>query len=547
MAAPNGIVWGSIYAEKGRIGIYTKVTNTDTQTSVNVQVWIWTRYSCYDSNNNLYYDAGKTVTAASTNIGSVSFNHTVNSSWSTSNQSKILEKNYTYTRGSSAATYNVYAKLAGIDWVEEIMYANTSYTVPALTTTYLVTYNVNGGTGAPSTQIKTHGINLILSNDKPTKTGYTFVNWLSSAQNKTYNPGALYDYDQNTTMTAQWTANTYTVSYNANGGENAPSNQTKTHGIDLTLTNSIPTRTNYNFLGWGTSSSSTTVEYSAGGTYSNNVSITLYAIWELAYSNPSINSVVVSRCDSSGVTNDYGEYVKVSFAWSCDQNLGSNPISSITIKYRKTSETSNTPTTVTASGTSGTVNQIIGSGNISVDSSYIISITVIDSLNGTTTVARTIGSSKFPIDVLAGGLGVSIGKPAIKGNALDVDFDIYANKELYDKIGQKITNGLAEYLSPDDGFIDPNETLSHIILTAHANSPMGEGIFYYIVTLFFSGKSTSAYRAQFGIPYNQNGSMYYRYFNGSWSAWHRNVNENENVVTSDCFSYSNGILTITVP
>ena len=249
------------------------------------------------------------------------------------------------------------------------MYADTSYTVPALTTTYLVAYNANGGTGAPSTQIKTHGINLTLSGDRPTKTGYTFVNWLSSAQDKTYNPGALYGYDQNTTMMAQWTANTYTVSYNANGGENAPSNQTKTHGIDLTLTNSIPIRTNYNFLGWGTNSSSTTVEYSAGGTYSNNVSITLYAIWELAYSNPSISSVVVSRCDSNGVTNDYGEYVKASFAWSCDQNLGSNPILSISIKYRKTSETSDTPTAVTASGTSGTVSQIIGSGNISVDSS----------------------------------------------------------------------------------------------------------------------------------------------------------------------------------
>ena len=72
---------------------------------------------------------------------------------------------------------------------------------------------------------------------------------------------------------------TYTVSYNANGGSNAPSSQTKIYNTALTLSNVKPTRTGYTFVGWGTSSADTTVDYYAGGSYTKNAAITLYAIW----------------------------------------------------------------------------------------------------------------------------------------------------------------------------------------------------------------------------------------------------------------------------
>lgn len=98
--------------------------------------------------------------------------------------------------------------------------------------------------------------------------------------------------------------------------------------------------------------------------------------------------------------------------------------------------------------------------------------------------------------------------------------------EMRDSFGQLVTNGLAEYGSSDEQ-IDPNTTSSHIILTNHANGPMGEGTFYYIVTIWYGGKSESAYRAQYGIPYNKNGSMYHRFFNGTWSDWRRHFNADE--------------------
>ena len=73
---------------------------------------------------------------------------------------------------------------------------------------------------------------------------------------------------------------TYTVSYNANGGSGAPSAQTKTKDISLTLSTTRPTRAGYNFLGWATSSSATSAQYQPGSTYTANANITLYAVWE---------------------------------------------------------------------------------------------------------------------------------------------------------------------------------------------------------------------------------------------------------------------------
>lgn len=74
---------------------------------------------------------------------------------------------------------------------------------------------------------------------------------------------------------------TYTVQYNANGGSGAPSNQTKISGVNLTLSSTVPTRTGYVFVGWGVSATATSASYQSGGTYTDNSSITLYAVWKI--------------------------------------------------------------------------------------------------------------------------------------------------------------------------------------------------------------------------------------------------------------------------
>lgn len=74
-------------------------------------------------------------------------------------------------------------------------------------------------------------------------------------------------------------ARTYTVSYNANSGSGAPSAQTKTYGVSLTLSSTIPTRSGYSFVNWNTASNGSGTSYSAGGSYTANAATTLYAQW----------------------------------------------------------------------------------------------------------------------------------------------------------------------------------------------------------------------------------------------------------------------------
>lgn len=73
---------------------------------------------------------------------------------------------------------------------------------------------------------------------------------------------------------------TYTIKYDANGGTGAPASQTKTQGVNLTLSSTKPILSGYTFLGWAESSSATSAAYSAGGQYTKNASATLYAVWK---------------------------------------------------------------------------------------------------------------------------------------------------------------------------------------------------------------------------------------------------------------------------
>ena len=75
--------------------------------------------------------------------------------------------------------------------------------------THTVKYDANGGTGAPSSQTKKEGVTLTLRSGKPTRTGYSFVNWTASIGGN-YNPSGSYTHDQDggsVTMKANWVDN----------------------------------------------------------------------------------------------------------------------------------------------------------------------------------------------------------------------------------------------------------------------------------------------------------------------------------------------------
>lgn len=291
----------------------------------------------------------------------------------------IVQTTGGYHNGTSSAGVNV--------WVG----AKPSYTV---------TYNANGGSGAPGDQTKWYGENLTLSSAKPIRTGYTFQGWSTANDSSVeYQPGATYSSNAGVTLYAVWSVNTWTVSYNANGGSGAPGNQTKVYGKTLSLSSTRPTRNLYNFKGWGTSSGSTSPSYQPGGAYTNNASITLYAIWELAWLQPRITNLQATRCDSAGTLNEEGQYAKVTFNWATDRTVSAIKIvcNGVTVNG-------------SGSGTSGSISLVIGNNALSTENSYPVTVTVTDAV-GSGTMSTTVAPMNYIMDIAPNG-SVAFGKPA---------------------------------------------------------------------------------------------------------------------------------------
>ena len=149
--------------------------------------------------------------------------------------------------------------------------------------TYTIHYNSNGGTSEPEAQTKIHSVPLVLSSITPIRTGYDFLGWASScdAAVAAYQPGDTYTMEGDATLYAVWLPYTYTICFNANGGEGAPDPQTKTHGTVLALSDVMPTRDGYDFLGWAVSADATEAVWQPGGSYTSEGDVTLYAVWQL--------------------------------------------------------------------------------------------------------------------------------------------------------------------------------------------------------------------------------------------------------------------------
>lgn len=448
--APPGTVWGSVVSgsnsgRKGKIGISVEVTEkTETNVKFHVEVWFWTIYSCSDGSNALKFNAGDSVTSASDVVASnksISHKHDAGTGWSTDNQTKLYEYTSTtgYDRWHTNRTIKFYASFSGIAMLNGTMYANNSVTI-VKKASYTVSFNANGGSNAPSSQTKWYGEALTLSSTKPTRTGYTFLGWgtSSSATSVKYKAGGSYTDNASDTLYAVWKANTYTIKFDANGGSNAPSSQTKTYGKTLVLTTDKPIKTNYKFEGWGLSSNTSTVTYNAGGNYTKNASDTLYAVWSLAYAKPRITNFSVLRVNQNGQNDDQGKKCKVIFNWATDK-----AVQKITVSYRQATANANwSDIELTASGTSGSVSQSL-SPEFSIDNSYEIKVTVRDGADSSYSsyATRTLPSAKFLIDFKSGGDGIAIGKAA-ENSGFEVYMDAKFEKsvttrgeiEIYDSV-----------------------------------------------------------------------------------------------------------------
>lgn len=268
-----------------------------------------------------------------TGISSVSGSGTyVYGAWATISATCSTGYDFNYWSNSSSSSSSFGVKVT----------SDLSYTAYGKPQTYTVSYNANGGTGAPGNQIKTYGYVLTLSSQKPTRTGYIFNYW-DGSDGGTYYPGSSFGTDADTVLTAHWTPITYYVSYNKNkpgkashdvsgimtNSKHAYDNGISGNGYSNCLSSNQFSLKGWSFKNWNTKADGTGVSYSNNSniknlTEKNGEVVTLYAQWE-----PNIYMLLFEDEDAT-TPGSLMIYEKYDHGWYNDQDT-KNKITNITI------------------------------------------------------------------------------------------------------------------------------------------------------------------------------------------------------------------------
>jgi uncharacterized repeat protein (TIGR02543 family) len=147
---------------------------------------------------------------------------------------------------------------------------------------YGLVFDANGGTGSMGTQNIPFETSATLNANTYARTGYSFTGWGTNAAGPVaYADGAAYTMGtQGSTLYAQWSLNTYTITFSENYGTTpATTTQNLVYNAVANLSPNAFTRSGYAFAGWATSSAGP-VAYADGASYTMGAgNATLYAIW----------------------------------------------------------------------------------------------------------------------------------------------------------------------------------------------------------------------------------------------------------------------------
>ena len=212
------------------------------------------------------------------------------------------------------------------------------------------------------------------------------------------------------------TTATLTATATAGDGSTIASYTYSGLGINTTVTtNTAMTST---LASSGSQTYTVTVKDTRGRTASKTVSITVYP-----YAAPTISSVSVQRCDSSGNLSDSGTYAKYTVNSTYSTVNGKNT-RTVTAAYSSnngssySAETTLQATTDTASAKTGTY----GGGSLAATTSYVIRFTIKDAYGATATITAPLQSAARPMNIKSNGKGVAFGKMAETDNLLDVSW-----------------------------------------------------------------------------------------------------------------------------
>lgn len=281
-----------------KIDVYGQsyLSNENTQCKITGTISL-TGKSSSTGSHQFYYSSGANPTETWRTYGS-----TLSNTWTKTHVTQTPTASYTTKNDNTDTSRDAHST------------ASKTFSIPAKKS-YVVSYNVNGGTGTIANQTKWYGESLTLSNGSGfTRTGYTLSKWNTKADGTgtNYDKSAAYTSNAVLTLYAIWTANTYTVAYNKNNSSATGTTASSSHTYDVAkaLTANGYTLTNYLFEGWSTSATGA-LAYTNSQSVKNlgtSGTVTLYAKWKYIYDAPDIRTVEAVRWNvTESAADDAGD------------------------------------------------------------------------------------------------------------------------------------------------------------------------------------------------------------------------------------------------
>lgn len=216
-------------------------------------------------------------------------------------------------------------------------------------TSCTVSFNANGGSTPTASKTVYYG-QKYGTLPTPTRTYYTFNGWYTAASGGTkVTADTVVDKLVNHTLYAQWSLNTYTLKFNANGGSVSQTSKVVTCG-QAVGTLPTPSRTGYTFTGWYTSDGT---KLTSTSILSTQVDVTVTAKWSVNSYKVSWNAgtgytITVKRTSSpnanagtgtlsSGATIYYGDVLAITYTAKTGYTFNSKGITSATVTGNITS------------------------------------------------------------------------------------------------------------------------------------------------------------------------------------------------------------------
>ena len=216
----------------------------------------------------------------------------------------------------------------------------------AMWTPKVYTITLTGGTGGTGAYYQKYDTGIYADGacttptskiTKPSRTGYTYTGHSLSGTQYVNSSGTILSGDttfkQNTTLTATWTPNTYSITYNLNGGSYGSSHPTSAT-YDVSFTVSHPSRVDYDFKGWDISgmdncthyygsktTTSTSISKSMETSYENlrstSGTVTFTANWELSHVHAYTSVTQGAGCTQAG---------KITYTCTVNDNRCDRPV-----------------------------------------------------------------------------------------------------------------------------------------------------------------------------------------------------------------------------